>query len=99
MDFDPIRFLEIEVSGAEEAQVREWLYEDMAKFMIEEFLGALSDENFEKYYQELGKVDNYEALIEIMKKYCPDLEDKKAESLGRYKECFNYSEFRKIYGD
>jgi hypothetical protein len=87
--FDPITFLEIKnVPEDKYPELRQSLYQDIIQFLLEKFTDPLTDEELIELENDMPKVQTYEQVIELIQRYDPQFEEKRAQYLDMYKMQF-----------
>lgn len=95
-NFDPVTFLGLnDLTEEGKNKIRPYLYEDMAKFLMNKFAESLSDADLDTVERKLQEIKTPTAVFQTIQQYNPDFGKQKADFLYEYRRDFKLEDFRK----
>lgn len=92
--FDPLAFLAITVEPTQADRWRHALWQELAAFMLEQFVNSLNDEELEEVERVLPYITEYDLALRLIRHYRPNFDQLKSTYLETYKAGFNVDDFK-----
>lgn len=97
-EFDPLTFLSLENAAGEESEKwRAALWQDLAVFMLAQFVESLTDQELAEIEPILPRIPNYQVALHLIQRYRPHFDQLKKEYLTVYKTHFKLNTFKEKY--
>ena len=94
VNFDPIDFLGlVSLNQSQKEKLRPRILEDMANFIITQFVGNLSDDQLTTLEAKLPDLQDYQLVMDVIKELKSDFETEKLGYLENYREQFQLQNF------